>query len=228
MTKRIPPADVFWREDSSLSIMLAVLVMTVFIAGPLGFATKLVVINRLAFSLLLLSGLTVVANRRGILPVATLVVAVGLSIGWLGRWLAFPALAVAELIFNVLFLATMIVIVLVRSLRGGPVTVHRICGAVAAYLLCGLLFAEMFALIDHLRPGSFTASEGVYHPAGDWSGYLYLSMITLATLGYGDVTPLHPAARSLASLEAFIGQLYPAILIARLVSLEIEGRRARS
>ncbi len=54
--------------------------------------------------------------------------------------------------------------------------------------------------------------------------WLYFSFVTLTTMGYGDITPIHPAARSLAVLEALVGQLYPAILLARLVSLEVQSR----
>jgi len=54
---------------------------------------------------------------------------------------------------------------------------------------------------------------------------LYFSLVTLTTTGYGDVVPLHPFARSLATLEAVIGQLFPATLLARLVTLELQGRR---
>ena len=52
-----------------------------------------------------------------------------------------------------------------------------------------------------------------------------LYFVTLTSTGYGDIVPLHPVARSLATLEAVIGQLFPATLLARLVSLELEGRR---
>jgi hypothetical protein len=52
-------------------------------------------------------------------------------------------------------------------------------------------------------------------------------MVALTTVGFGDITAIHPFARSLVMLEALIGQLYPAILLARLVSLEIETRRSK-
>ncbi len=218
----------FWRDDRSLSVVLAFLVLTMFIANPLGIAFRFEVVSQVAFSFLLVSGLTVVSHSRRGLAVGALLIATGLVVGWLGRWLEIPSIAAAELVLNGLFVTAMIGVVLVRSLREGKVTVHRISGAVAAYLLCGLLFAHAFALVDRLNPGSFSAAAGVFRASGDWSGYLYCSMVTLATLGYGDITPLHPAARSLATLEAFVGQLYPAILIARLVALEMEHRHDRS
>jgi voltage-gated potassium channel Kch len=54
--------------------------------------------------------------------------------------------------------------------------------------------------------------------------FIYFSTITLTTLGYGDITPLNPFARTAVMFEAFTGQLYPAILIARLVSLSVDSR----
>jgi hypothetical protein len=56
---------------------------------------------------------------------------------------------------------------------------------------------------------------------------IYFSFVTLTTVGYGDMAPIHPLTRSLATLEALVGQLYPAILIARLVSLELHARLDR-
>jgi Ion channel len=47
----------------------------------------------------------------------------------------------------------------------------------------------------------------------------------LTSLGYGDIVPVHPYARSLANIEAVIGQLFPATLLARLVTLELQSRR---
>ena len=59
------------------------------------------------------------------------------------------------------------------------------------------------------------------------SNLVYFSFVTLTSVGYGDIIPLHPVARSLANVEAIIGQLYPATLLARLVTLELESRRGR-
>jgi hypothetical protein len=227
--KRLPELlGAFWREERSLSVVLALLVLTAFIAGPLGFAARLEVVTQVAFSLLLVSGVAVVSPRRRVLAAALVVLVGDRLVAWLARSYEISGLDLAGSVLEALLVAVMMVVVLVRSVRGGVVTVHRISGAVAAYLLCGLFFAQTFAIVDRLAPGAFTAGPGLEPPLRDWSGFLYFSMITLATLGYGDITPLHPAARSLASLEAFIGQLYPAILISRLVALEMAHHRGES
>jgi voltage-gated potassium channel Kch len=73
-------------------------------------------------------------------------------------------------------------------------------------------------------PGAFAAASGALL---EHAHYQYFSIVTLTTLGYGDITPVHPFARSLAMLEALTGQLFPAILIARLVSMELVVRDRR-
>jgi hypothetical protein len=107
----------------------------------------------------------------------------------------------------------------------GRVTFHRVQGAVVLYLNFALLFFTVYRLIANLLPNAFSnlPPSGAEHGSG--AALLYFSFSTLTTLGYGDITPVHPLARSIANLEAVIGQLYPATLLARLVSLEIEHRR---
>jgi hypothetical protein len=92
----------------------------------------------------------------------------------------------------------------------------RILGAIVLYLLIGLACALVYAYIDRIVPGAFSkrASDGA--AIGDW---VYFSFVTLTTVGFGDVTPVARAARAIAIGEALVGQLYPAIVIARLISL---------
>jgi hypothetical protein len=107
----------------------------------------------------------------------------------------------------------------------GRVTFHRVQGAVLLYLNFALLFFIIYRLMAELLPNSFSnlPQSGAEHGSG--ATLLYFSFSTLTTLGYGDIAPVHPLVRSIANLEAVIGQLYPATLLARLVSLEIEHRR---
>jgi hypothetical protein len=93
-------------------------------------------------------------------------------------------------------------------------------GGIAAYPLLGVAWAEAFALLEALRPGSFSGAVGL---AEGGRGWFYFSFVTLTTVGYGDILPVHPAARSLAMLEAVTGPLYNAILLARLVPLAMPG-----
>jgi hypothetical protein len=95
-------------------------------------------------------------------------------------------------------------------------------------LLIAMLFAFLFSLAVELVPGAFSMP-------GDWSrtasssgeAFYYFSIVTMTTVGFGDIAAVHPPVRSLEMLEGLIGQLYPAILLVRLVTLEIETRRDR-
>jgi Ion channel len=117
-------------------------------------------------------------------------------------------------------------IVVARVVFGpGRVTLHRVQGAIVLYLNFALFFFIIYRLMEVLIPGAFNNLPHTGREYGSGAALLYFSFSTLTTLGYGDITPVHPLARSLANLEGVIGQLYPATLLARLVSLEIAHRR---
>ena len=106
----------------------------------------------------------------------------------------------------------------------GRVTHHRIIGAILVYLSIAVIFTSLYTIIGLIVPNAFSGMSFEDNPALA-SKVIYFSFVTLTSTGYGDIYPLHPVARSLCNLETIIGQLYPATLLARLVSLEIEGRR---
>jgi len=111
-----------------------------------------------------------------------------------------------------------------KVFSGGEVTFHRIVGAVLLYLLIALAFVSAFLLLGFWVPNAFSGLV-VEDSQKLSSNLIYFSFVTLTTVGYGDIVPIHPVARSLCNLESIIGQLYPATLLARMVSLEIETRR---
>jgi hypothetical protein len=121
-------------------------------------------------------------------------------------------------------------IVIAQAVFGsGRVTLHRVQGAVVLYLNFALFFFTIYRLIEVLAPTAFKGLPPAGSEYGSGAALLYFSFSTLTTLGYGDITPLHPLARNFANLEAVIGQLYPATLLARLVSIEImHQRRSKS
>ena len=92
-----------------------------------------------------------------------------------------------------------------------------LCGAVAVYLLIGVVWGVSYRFIETLVPGSFDLT-GTGAPVG-WNDFLYFSLTTLTTLGYGDISPVTAVARIWTSLEAVAGVLYIALLVARLISI---------
>lgn len=105
----------------------------------------------------------------------------------------------------------------------GRVTVHRIIGAIFLYLLVAMVFACLYMIIGVNNPNAFSGLV-VEDSTENAAHLIYFSLTTLTTAGYGDIVPVAPFARALSNMESAFGALYPATLIARLVSLEIEGR----
>lgn len=110
-------------------------------------------------------------------------------------------------------------------LFGGVIDLNRLIGAGCIYLLSGSLWGIIYFLLSVIAPASFVGIA-----AESWTGQLneftYYSFVTLTTLGYGDLTPAVPIARTLCYLEAVLGQMYLTVLVAALVGLHVAGRRS--
>lgn len=106
----------------------------------------------------------------------------------------------------------------------GRVTGHRVQGAIVLYMNFALFFFILYQLIHVLVANAFAGLPQVGSEHGSGAALLYFSFGTLTTSSAGDITPVFPIARNLANLEAMIGQLFPATLLARIVTLEIAHR----
>lgn len=108
-------------------------------------------------------------------------------------------------------------------LLSGTITLNKIIGAICIYLLIGLNWSAFYLFINIANPGSFhgltSTAIGV-----QFSELLYYSYVTITTLGYGDITPAKPIARTLAYLEAIVGQFYVAVLVAWLVGMYLSEK----
>lgn len=120
---------------------------------------------------------------------------------------------------DVILLIATPVAVLVYVLRQKAVSANVIFGALVVYFFIGLLFGIIFEVIADTNPGAFSFTD-----RGTASVY-YFSFVTLTTLGYGDIAPVAEVARSFAVLEAFIGQVFMVVLVARPVGLHTTGIR---
>ena len=126
------------------------------------------------------------------------------------------------------FAGTVVWLVYGSAMRSDRPVADRIVGAICVYLLIGLAFGSLYEMLDAVIPGSFRFPADTAWTASSSLRYRYFSFITLATVGYGDVTPATPLAGTLATLEAIVGQLYIGITVARLVSLSLVERGSPS
>lgn len=210
-----------WMRKSSMTAFLVLLVLTIFvvpvIAPPYDEAGRAVI--EAVFAVLLLSGVWAVADHRLIAGMVALLCACMAAVAWLsvtGSTLASPTTRAAVALVATILLAA---VVGKRVFSSGQITSDRIMGAVAFFLIVGLVWANAYEIVALHDPGAFTGGPDQQRGMERW---FYFSFVTLTTVGYGDVTPLARSARALAMLEALIGQLYPAIILARLVTLQTD------
>lgn len=99
----------------------------------------------------------------------------------------------------------------------GAITSGRVYASVSLYLLLATFWSALYHVIEEINPGSFVQTSAVGPATVPHSGFLYFSLITLTTVGYGDILPVTPVARMYSALEGATGVLYVAITVARLV-----------
>jgi hypothetical protein len=219
----------FWSEERSLTVFLILLIVEIFIIAPInrtGIALGLV--NNIFFSLLLLVGLLTMTRHKALQAVVMIFVALAVATHWARLVFGVSGLEIIDSLLMLACVTGFLVIVLWQVYREGPVTGHRVMGAVAGYILLAVVFAIAYSLVEYLAPGSFQMPSALSQ-SRELQGQLfyYFSVTTLTTAGFGDITAVNPFARTLVMMEALIGQLYPAILIARLVSLHVEAKREK-
>ena len=124
---------------------------------------------------------------------------------------------------SALFFIYVIVMLLKKVFASRVIDINIILGAVCVYFLIGVVWALLYGLVEAYVPGSYDVA-GEQASSVDMNVFIYYSMVTLTTLGYGDITPLSASARSLAAMEALVGQIYLTVIIARLVGLHMQQK----
>ncbi|MEW6077873.1 MAG: ion channel [Thermodesulfobacteriota bacterium] len=216
----------FWWEGRGFSALLLILLL-VFFLSPFIESTLTGFFLAVFYIPLLISGVATVTESRFLRTVAAVGACLVLVFHVLNQNFPGRFFAICWYFSIVAFFFLMISVLMHRVFREGPVTRHRIRGAIAAYLLIGITWSYIYMLISLLINDAFSFPPStIVRPddPGLHSTLTYYSFVTLTTLGYGDVVPVHPVARMFAILEALLGMLFPATLLARLVSLEIMYR----
>jgi hypothetical protein len=214
-------------SDRALSVMLAILVVSIFAIEPLN---ELGVLSREHTDMWLVPvvivGVIAVLEQRGLaILLAVLALATAL-LRLLAVWVPGNGLLVIDSVLAIAAAGLLTWLLVQRVLGPGRVNWHRIQGAIAVYLIVAIIFSLAYRLVGLLADGSFAINGTVADFELVRPRLLYFSICTLTTVGYGDVVPLHAYARALAELEAVFGVLFTTVVIARLVSLELASRTA--
>ncbi len=214
-------------EGKFLYLLIALL--SVFVVYPF-FQHELIEIIVLDIVLLamLVAGIYTVVDKKILLVIALLLAIPMFGGRWANYFYADPVLLEIDYGFGAMFFLFNAITIISYVLQQKNVTHDMIFGAICGYLLIGVSWAFTYSLVAFLEPGSFTMAASGQTSQGDvLPDFFYYSFVTLTTLGYGDITPVDPVARSLSILEAIVGQIYLTVLVARLVGLHISQSYAK-
>ncbi len=207
-----------------LSLLLLLIVSPLVERWQLG-----VVIFNLFLSLTLLASIFTITHHRTLLTVGS-ILALGTFISnWLPSIYELHTLGLIGALLGVFYFGFTSGVILGHLLTSRQITVNEIAAAISTYLLLGLTGAFIFAFLEYLDPAAIITMEGVAAvidgnqalTRANFNEYIYFSFTSLTTLGYGDLIPATPLARVFAFLEAVIGQIFLAVLVARLVGMHI-------
>ncbi len=220
--------DLFASREWSLSLLLSLQLLAIFIVAPLidGGHGQYRWLLDLCLALMALTSAFIISHnikRRVVILIFSLCVG-GFSLGPL---LADPnasqaVLALSELLFSV----SVSLIVAAKVFVNGPTTLHHIRGAMVIYLNIAILFSVLDGWLAVSIPGAYAnlPTNHIETPGA----MIYFSLATLTTAGYGDIVPIHPFARSLATLESVMGQFYMAVFIGTLIGQHVAHRQRKN
>jgi hypothetical protein len=220
----------FWWGERGFSAMLILLLLLFFLSPFFALSLGRFLIS-IFFILLLISGVATVTDRKLHSILAWAVAGTALAFNILHEIVPNRVITGCWYLSATVFFFFLISVLLRQVFRQGPVTGHRVRGAIAGYVLIGITWTFIYLLITLFIEGALSFPTSMQAQPGDpeyQSALVYFSFVTMATLGYGDIVPVHPVARMFAIIEALIGLLYPATLLARLVSLQIIYRNEPS
>ena len=213
----LPFSQVCFKERF-LSLLIFIIAMI--IIGPLfeEFVGLSILIDIL-WTAIFISAIYAISQKKHHILIAVLLALPMLGAIWTKYFVQHKALAVVGSLCGAAFFLLAIIQMLIFIYNHKEVTRDLIIGAAVVYLFMALMWAFIFVVVETLHPGSFNLPEGQDIVAT--RQFVYYSFVTLTTLGYGDITPITPLARSLCILEAVIGQLYLVVQVAWLVGVHV-------
>ena len=175
------------------------------------------------FIAVLIAGLRAIETQKGLLGFEVLLLLVGVVLSIAGTVLNNTPLFFVGNTCRVIFMIMVALTILSDLFRGRRVSGDTLAGAVCVYLLIAVIWGYFFLLIEIIVPGSFSFTQGHARMqlwiSQEFFPFFYFSMVTITTVGYGDMSPVSTEAQTFATIEALIGQIYLTILVARLVGM---------
>ncbi len=210
----------YWTDDKGLLFLLIAIFILIFVIYPVAGNSELgAAISNLFIIFILFTGVISVDIEKKY-RIKIIIILVSLIIfSLVADKFTADSVFHFHILIRIIFLWSLVILIFKKVFRNRPISFFfRIAGSITIYLLIGFIWANMLYIVNHFFPDSFQFSVKVNPDDNNMFSFIYYSFETLTTLGYGDILPMTPLAKTLIILEALIGPLYLAILIGRLVS----------
>lgn len=216
MGSKLSEVTIWFKKEKFTFLLFSIFVNT--LAAPF-FAPLLhqEVFTRISFLIVLLTAVFAVGSeKKHRWPMLTIAFLCALVLG-IKIVLKNDQILLLDTLIRVLFCGCLLVMITGHFYQCQRVTRDIISAALIGYVLLTMMWSNLYILIELIYPNSFSVSHDIL--MADASIFRYFSFVTITTLGYGDISPVTSQARNITVLEALVGQMYVAILIARLVAI---------
>lgn len=222
----------FVLTNRMLLLLIAIFALLTLLPVVAQLSNNYLFILEIFFSIILISGAFVVSDNKQLLMIIVLIILMAYTTLFFNYYLNLKSLLILGLFLELIAFIITTFTIIEHVLQYKRVTTDKIFGAICGYLLIGIIFSLLYTLFEFVYPDSFNFSTGLSSISKIQEAHrfyfvqlIYYSYVTISTLGYGDITPISNLAKIFSALEAITGQLYVAILIARLVGLQISHYR---
>jgi len=175
------------------------------------------------FTVVLISSLMSIGFKTRSIVIGVVLLWPSLFFRWWDVFMVNPIKHSISFALGALFLMYVAAVIFKRIFMSKRVTLDIICGGLCLYLILGIIWAQIYYLVEFQAPGAFTSSTfnfahtTEFELRENFQEVIYFSFVTMTTLGFGDTAPVLPAAKSLSMMQAVLGQFYIATLLASLM-----------
>lgn len=220
------------KREPRFGFLFVMLILALAVPSFLPRGTALHLSLQILITGILLVGLTSVSGSKRLLAIGIVVVIPAVVLSWLAR-IVDHKMIIASNILAIVFLLFLSILIIAYLLRAKRADSNTIYGAICVFMLLGFIWGLAFFVFEVIDPSALSSGTGLsYDDVGDLleatSSAVYMSFVTLTSLGYGDITPTSHATRTLAVIEAVLGQLFLIVMISRFVGLNIAHSLSQS